>query len=611
MSSTALLHPEDVKRIKSGLLKCPREIQQLIQPLLGELVVQKMLLAFVNDGTRSLQDWLCDPVIVMRLETLRQTSAAGLQYVNSHYEEALSSKVGESVRKEAARRIPTSSSEHQVDREHDTEEGEWDGDEEEGAPEDEHDREDYGPETYGRAPGALETCELLMLGADCLRQEGVKEFEQECFVRSAGSFLAAAEQLKELADAHISTIAESHDDASTLSQAVESRAYAMRLKCLCNAAVSYYKAEKFSDVPPVCTQALSLQPSCCKALYWRGRVRFEQGMTDLAVADLNKAMALEPENRAVERLAKAAAQRVVQEEKNRLATRAYKERCEILAKEQEENKAAVAHDEWVKEWARPLPKPPILRTEVVKTPAGLLNEYLMQAKLHADISTEPQPDSLSCEGRCTIVDRFTAVATARNTKLCKQALALVTLRVFAKFWNHTYPTDPIDLNDMVPCSEEERKAAMGANSALSVEDRLQQGMNGRDFREYADSWIRLVAEGKVQKVTFTPALLKVQRADVHAATLEMNEHLSRQEQEEATARGEELPQQRFTRHIIHSHSTPIPHMKTKAVSVMRYKRAEREGGIAIEAMPPPIFATDPGVDIGKLSHIMTSDEAAH
>ena len=65
MSEPTLMSPGQLERalLKSALLACDHETQQFIQPLLSIPAVQHLLHALHLDSTRSIQDWIWEPVV--------------------------------------------------------------------------------------------------------------------------------------------------------------------------------------------------------------------------------------------------------------------------------------------------------------------------------------------------------------------------------------------------------------------------------------------------------------------------------------------------------------------------------------------------------------------
>eukprot|EP00887_Chlorella_sp_A99_P006126 scaffold22.g6126.t1 len=84
------------------------------------------------------------------------------------------------------------------------------------------------------------------------------------------------------------------------------KAIAVRLPILLNMAACSLKAGDYHTAVAHCTEVLREQPTNAKALFRRGRARLLLGQTEAALADLEKAAALEPQDKAISKDLQAA-----------------------------------------------------------------------------------------------------------------------------------------------------------------------------------------------------------------------------------------------------------------------------------------------------------------
>lgn len=88
--------------------------------------------------------------------------------------------------------------------------------------------------------------------------------------------------------------------AGTVEGAYRSKvAQDLRTACLCNAAQARLKEQKWTDAVDLCSQAVTIDARCVKALFRRGCARLELKQYDDARSDLAAALEVEPQNKAV------------------------------------------------------------------------------------------------------------------------------------------------------------------------------------------------------------------------------------------------------------------------------------------------------------------------
>ncbi len=68
---------DEIEALRKELLRCSRYTQSLIQPLLGEELVQTLLLSFVTDKSRTFQEWIEDTAIQEKLRSFRALMEEG------------------------------------------------------------------------------------------------------------------------------------------------------------------------------------------------------------------------------------------------------------------------------------------------------------------------------------------------------------------------------------------------------------------------------------------------------------------------------------------------------------------------------------------------------
>ncbi len=73
----AFASEDEIEALRKELLRCSRHTQSLIQPLLGEELVQTLLLSFIADKSRTFQEWIEDTAIQEKLRSFRALMEGG------------------------------------------------------------------------------------------------------------------------------------------------------------------------------------------------------------------------------------------------------------------------------------------------------------------------------------------------------------------------------------------------------------------------------------------------------------------------------------------------------------------------------------------------------
>ncbi len=80
----AFASEDEIAALKKELLRCSRQTQAIVQPLLGEELVQTLLLSFTTDKSRTFQEWIEDYAIQQKLLSFRTLMEEGGQGFVDH-----------------------------------------------------------------------------------------------------------------------------------------------------------------------------------------------------------------------------------------------------------------------------------------------------------------------------------------------------------------------------------------------------------------------------------------------------------------------------------------------------------------------------------------------
>ncbi len=75
---------DEISSLRKELLRCSCQTQALVQPLLGEELVQTLLLSFLSDQSRTFQEWIEDTAIQEKLRSFRALMEEGGQGFLDH-----------------------------------------------------------------------------------------------------------------------------------------------------------------------------------------------------------------------------------------------------------------------------------------------------------------------------------------------------------------------------------------------------------------------------------------------------------------------------------------------------------------------------------------------
>mmetsp|Transcript_16172 Transcript_16172/g.21407 ORF Transcript_16172/g.21407 Transcript_16172/m.21407 type:complete len:768 (+) Transcript_16172:231-2534(+) len=326
-----------LQELKKQLLQCSKDAQTAVGPTLHLPAVKHMLLACMKDTSKSLEEWIWEPRCQQLLATVKANGEHMDQQVfnNSYKNQILQSN--SAVNDETS------------DEEEETFDAEYRMLLHVEIMKNEAKRKFQNKNFYGAMKGYLKTAELLKPRLAILQQG--REQQQQGQEQQESSTTAQSNGNEEGLEGGQQTMNGGYDDGDQMDtipiaekkgkqditgkennqeeiaeqkdrengeneeqekgtdwfyeddESEEDAEYFIQkitieaTICYNNAAVAGFKAKEYAEVTKACTEALEINPTNPKALYWRARVRIQLKLYEQALQDLQMALKHDPDNK--------------------------------------------------------------------------------------------------------------------------------------------------------------------------------------------------------------------------------------------------------------------------------------------------------------------------
>eukprot|EP00612_Vaucheria_litorea_P007561 CAMPEP_0171476028 /NCGR_PEP_ID=MMETSP0946-20130122/3351_1 /TAXON_ID=109269 /ORGANISM="Vaucheria litorea, Strain CCMP2940" /LENGTH=521 /DNA_ID=CAMNT_0012006221 /DNA_START=56 /DNA_END=1617 /DNA_ORIENTATION=- len=430
-----------INELKSALLQCDRPTQKFIQPLLGVPAVQRMLFSFLNDDTKSVQEWIWDPLARSRLEQLREIVVAGGK---GNGGKDLSITFDKAMKVSMERRTFNEPS-NELDDDKDIE------------------------------------IRMLIANATNLKDRAKKIFESRNYRAAYEAYLTAIEPIENIEpikSAEIFQSSEPKNDAFAKVLSLKGTLYT-------NAAISAAKAGMPSDCTSAASKSLAFEGKHReKAFYWRARAYESQDMFEASLQDIKNVLKINPNSTEALALKGKLAIDIKNAEEMRKADKDWENKKAKMEEERRKKK----YEEWEPR------KPPTLfdpDLKIQKMPLQLLNEYMNKHKFTVK-ETLDEPEQ-NCGFRCTMrlpcAADISSEVIRSKTKIARQAAAAHLLIAAAKRWNLKNPDNMVDMDLMrIPDSTLDKDSSQ-ADEIPSVTE---------EFKDWAMAWINVLRDSSEQ-----------------------------------------------------------------------------------------------------------------